>query len=69
VNDQGKESLNFQISVTIYLLIAGILTVILIGFVLLVIVAVASVILVILASVSAYNGRAYRYPLTIRLIK
>ncbi|MEW6533887.1 MAG: DUF4870 domain-containing protein [Thermodesulfobacteriota bacterium] len=69
IDEQGKESLNFQISMTIYVIIAAILCVILIGFVLLGILIIADVILIVVASVKASNGESYRYPFTIRLIK
>ncbi len=69
VDSQGKESLNFQISMTIYGVIAGFLTIILIGWALLVVLVVVNIILVIIASVRANSGRPYRYPITIRLIK
>lgn len=69
IDEQGKESLNFQISITIYVIIAAILCVILIGFVLLGILIIADVILIVVASVKASNGEGYRYPFTIRLIK
>ncbi len=69
VDSQGKESLNFQISVTIYAICAGVLSIIGIGPILLPAVAVFSLVMVILATVQANNGAAYSYPLCIRLIK
>ncbi|MHB0999449.1 MAG: DUF4870 domain-containing protein [Armatimonadota bacterium] len=69
VNDQGKESLNFQISITIYLAIATVLTFILIGIPLLIAIAIFDIVEVILASVKASDGIPYRYPMTIRFIK
>ncbi len=69
VDEQGKEALNFQISMTIYGIIAGLLILVLIGFILLAIIVVTDMVLVVLASVEASNGRSYRYPFTIRLIK
>ena len=69
VDDQGKEALNFNISVVIYALVSGILTVIVIGFLLMVAVGIFALIFIILASVKASNGEKYRYPLTIRIIK
>jgi uncharacterized Tic20 family protein len=68
VADQARESLNFQISMSIYAVISGVLVLILIGFLLLAAVWVAGVVLTIIASVKAANGEGYRYPLTIRLI-
>lgn len=69
VDDQGKESLNFQISVLIYALVCTPLIFCLIGVPLLAALGVAHVILVIIAGLKAYGGEAYRYPLTIRLFK
>ena len=69
VDEQGKEALNFQISVSIYGLVAGLLTVVLIGMFLLPILALGGLILGIIASTRANNGESYRYPLTIRLVK
>jgi uncharacterized Tic20 family protein len=42
---------------------------VLIGFALLAILHVLNVVLVIIASIRASEGRLYRYPLTIRLLK
>ena len=69
VEDQGKEALNFNISITIYAIISGILTLVLVGFAMLLILAIAWLVFVILAAVKANEGTAYRYPLTLRLIK
>lgn len=69
VDEQGKESLNFQITVTIAMIICIALMFVLIGLLLLPIVAIGSLILMILAAVKANGGEHYRYPLTIRLIK
>jgi uncharacterized protein len=69
VDDQGKEALNFQISMLIYVIISAILCIVLIGIVLLIVVAVANIILIIIAAVHANNGKAYRYPFTIRFIR
>ena len=69
IDANGKESLNFQISMLIYNLIAGILCLILIGFVILFILHILNLVLVIVASIQASEGKFYRYPITIRLIK
>jgi uncharacterized Tic20 family protein len=53
----------------IYALISGILCLILIGFLLLAILHLLNLVLVIVASVQASEGKLYRYPITIRLIK
>lgn len=69
VDSQGKEALNFNISVAIYAIGAGILTVILIGFLLLAAVLVFWLVMVILASVRVNAGEPFKYPLAIRFIK
>jgi uncharacterized Tic20 family protein len=69
VDEHGKESLNFQISMTIYAAVAGILSFALIGIPLLIIIGVADIVLVIIASVKTNQGEKYQYPFTIRFIK
>jgi len=73
VDDQGKESLNFQISITIYAIAAGLLmlTVILIPVVIVFWIALGifDLVMIILAAIKANGGERYRYPLCIRFIK
>ena len=68
-SDQGKECLNFQISMLIYVIISAILTLLIIGFVFLAILYVMNIILTIIAAIKANEGVTYRYPLTMRFIK
>ena len=69
IDAHGKESVNFQISMLIYNMIAGVLCLVLIGFFMLGILHLLNLILVIVASIQASEGKLYRYPLCIRLIK
>jgi uncharacterized Tic20 family protein len=69
IDEHGKDSLNFQISMLIYNVIAGVLCLVLIGFVILAILHILNLVLVIVASIQANEGKFYRYPITIRLIK
>ena len=69
INDQGKEAINFQITVTIMAVIAIILSLIAIGFLLLVALMLYSVVMVVVAAIKSYDGESYRYPFTIRLLK
>lgn len=69
VNDQGKEALNFQISITIYLFASAILILIIIGIFLLLAIGLLSTIFAIIAAINAADGIKYRYPLTLRLIE
>jgi len=69
VDEQGKEAVNFQISMLIYGVIAAILIFACIGAVLLPAVIIFDVVFLLIAAVKANNGQHYRYPLTIRFIK
>jgi uncharacterized protein len=69
VADQGKESLNFQISVLIYLMISAIAALLIVGIFFLILVPLLSLILTVVASVRANDGEYYRYPLSIQIIK
>lgn len=69
VNDQGKEALNFNISVLIYGLVSAVLLLIIIGFFLIIALIIFHIVVTIMAAVAANRGEYYRYPLTIRMIK
>lgn len=80
LNDHGKEALNFQLSVLIYMMGGGVLSFILaitcIGAILIPLVVLALIVvhlgalaLSIVAGVKGGEGVLYRYPLTLRLIK
>ena len=69
VDDQGKEALNFQITVAIAMFVSGVLAFVLIGFILMPLVGLADLIFCIMGSVAANKGERYRYPVAIRLIK
>jgi len=69
VDRHGKESLNFQISITLYAFVSGILVFILIGILLLIAVGVFSLVMIIIASVRVSNGEDFKYPLCIPFIK
>jgi len=68
VSDQGKEALNFQISILLYLIVSAILFVVLVGIILLPAVLIFDLVMTVVATIKANDGIAYRYPLTIRLI-
>jgi uncharacterized Tic20 family protein len=64
VEQNAKNSLNFQIIVAIAFAISFALTLVLIGVLLLPIVGIVDFILVILATIKANDGEVYSYPLT-----
>jgi uncharacterized Tic20 family protein len=65
----GKEAINFQISYTIYAIVAGLLCFVLIGLLIFPILFVAWVVLMVMAAVKTSNGEDYKYPFTIRLLQ
>jgi uncharacterized protein len=69
VDDQGKESLNFQITVSIAVFVSTLLTVILIGFLLIAIVVIGALVFTIIGAIRANAGERYRYPFALRLVK
>lgn len=69
VDDQGKESLNFQITMLICAIAAGLLALVLIGFFLMIALGILNLVFVIIAAIQASKGVAYRYPFALRLVK
>lgn len=68
VNDQGKEAINFQITLTIYLFASAILILIIVGIPMLIALGFFGFIVTIIAAIKASEGEKYRYPMTIRFI-
>ena len=69
VEDQGRETLNFQITTLLALCVGGLLMLALIGFVIVPLVLLFHFIVTIIASVKASEGVRYRYPLCWRVIR
>jgi hypothetical protein len=71
VDEQGKEALNFQITMLIYGAVAGLSMFICIGFLLLPAVAIVDIVFTVIAAIKTNDGHHYRYPypLIIRLVK
>ena len=68
VVDQGKEALNFQITVIIAVFVCILLSFIVIGMLLLPVVGIGALVLTVIAGIKANNGEPYRYPFALRLI-
>jgi hypothetical protein len=68
VDDQGKEALNFQISIMIYVIICIPLMFVLVGIPLLIAVVIFNIVVTIMAAIKANEGYEYRYPLCIRFL-
>ncbi len=69
LDDQGKEAINFQITVTIAAVVCLVTSFLLIPIIILIGIGIASLILVIIAAIKSSEGVPYRYPFTLRLIK
>ncbi|KAF1718294.1 hypothetical protein CSC74_05310 [Pseudoxanthomonas yeongjuensis] len=71
LTDQSKESLNFQITIVIALVIAIILMTVTLGllFFLPALVGITNIVFCILGGVASNKGESYRYPFALRLIK
>jgi len=68
VDKHGKEALNFQISMTIYLFVSALMIFIVIGIFFLVALGIINIIFIILGSIKANNGEEFSYPLSIHFI-
>ncbi len=68
VNEQGKEAVNFQITMLLAALVCIPLLFVVVGFVLLIAIGVLATVFPIIAAIKASDGIHYRYPLSIRFI-
>jgi uncharacterized Tic20 family protein len=69
VNENGKFSLNFQISILLYIVLDIPLCIILIGFPIIGFLIVFNIVCIIIASVRASKGEEFKYPLSIPFIQ
>jgi len=69
VDDQGKEAVNFQITMSIAGLLCLPLVFVLVGIPLAIAIYLVSLVLAIVAAVRANGGERYRYPFSIRFLR
>lgn len=69
VDYHGKESLNFQINILVYLLVSIPLVFCVVGIFTMIAASLYGLIMAIIAGINASSGQWYRYPYTFRLIK
>jgi len=69
VDSEGKKSLNFQISITIYAAVAGLLCFVIIGIPILIALLIFDFVIVTKSAIRASEGKYQEYPITIRFIK
>lgn len=69
VDKNGKESLNFQITMSIATLICIPLVFIIIGIFLIIALSIFNLVVVIIATVKTNNGEDYKYPFSFKFFK
>ena len=69
IDEQGKEAVNFQITMFIAAFISALLVFVVVGIILLIIVGLLMTILPIIGAIKANDGEDFKYPLSIRFIK
>lgn len=69
VADQGRESLNFQLSMLFYTFLSLVLIFFGLGILFILLIPVLALILTVVAAVRANDGEYYRYPFCIHFIK
>ena len=69
VNENGKASMNFQLSILLYLVLAAPLCIIIIGFPIIALIVTLKIICIVIASVKASKGEEFKYPLSIPFIQ
>ena len=68
VNDQGREVLNFQISMLIYIAIAAVLCIFIIGIPILIGLLIFNLIITVIGALKANEGIRYRYPMCLQIL-
>lgn len=69
VNEQGKEAINMNITVSIIMLACMLTFWLILPMFIAVGVAIAAIVFIIIAAIQSNEGRHYRYPYILRLVK
>ena len=69
IDEQGKEAVNFQLTMFLLFFVAAVFVLILIGIPMLLAILVMAIVFPIVAAIKSNEGQHYRYPLSIRFIK
>ena len=69
IKEHAKDILNFQISITIYLLVSMVLLIIIIGLPLLIFLGIFSSVVIIVNTFKVLRGDEYKYPFNMNIIK
>lgn len=69
VREHSRRSLNFQLSITLYIFIAFVLMFVFVGFLIIGAVAILQLVCVVIATIKADRNEMYHYPMTIEFVK
>jgi uncharacterized Tic20 family protein len=69
INENGKEAVNFQITIAIMVAISFVLFLVFIGILTLIATAIYNLVFIIIAAIKTNEGQHYRYPFAFRFIK
>ncbi len=69
VNEQGKEAINFNITVSIIAVVCMFTFWLILPMILMFAVGVAAIVLIIIAAIQSNEGKHYRYPWILRFVK
>lgn len=69
VDREGKKALNFQISMSIYILISVFLVFLFVGILFLFVLGLVNLILIVYATVKTINEEDFQYPLSIQFLR
>lgn len=68
VREHARESLNFQITFTLLVIVAVITIILMVGILFLIILPIVNLIFIIMAAMAIDKGEFYKYPLTINFV-
>lgn len=69
VDEQGREAMNYQISMMIYFAVACVSLVILVGFVLVPALTIAHIVFIVMGAIKAQRGELWHYPIALPFLK
>ena len=69
VREHAAEAINFHITMTIYATIGAVLVLLIVGLFVLIALGIFFLVCSVLAAIAAGNGRRFRYPLTLHLLR
>jgi len=69
IDEQGKEAVNFRLTMYLYYMASLVLVLVVIGLALVPLLCLVDLLLIIVAGIRTSRGEHFRYPLTVRIIR